>query len=144
MPPHSTATQPKAIDVVCLVAIDNKDQILVTQRAEDKPLPLLWEFPGGKVDQGESAEIALRREIIEELGLDLDALTRLPSVTHHYTFGTIRLIPFITLLKTRPDLSQLNAHAAARWIALHDWDQLQWAPADVPIIERLLQTEIST
>jgi 8-oxo-dGTP pyrophosphatase MutT (NUDIX family) len=47
MPTHSTATRAKVIDVVYLVAIDQKDQILVTQRAEDKPLPLLWEFPGG-------------------------------------------------------------------------------------------------
>jgi len=132
----------KTIDVVCLIMIDEDNQVLATQRAEDKPLGLLWEFPGGKIDSGESAEAALRREIIEELGIELGALTRLPAVTHAYDFGTIQLIPFLSKVDTRPHLGELHAHAAARWIALDEWDQLQWAPADVPIIERLLQTEL--
>ncbi len=132
------------IDVVCLIAIDRDRNILVTQRAKDKPLGLLWEFPGGKVDEGESIENALRREITEELGIELEELSRLPAVKHRYNFGVIQLIPFITSVETRPELSELNAHAAAQWIALEDWEQLSWAPADIPIIERLLNTEIST
>lgn len=63
---HSAPTH-TTIDVVCLVAIDLGNQILATQRAEDKPLGLLREFLGGKIDTGESAEDALRREIIERL-----------------------------------------------------------------------------
>lgn len=140
---HSILTH-KTINVVCLVAMDQDKQILATQRAEDKPLELLWEFPGGKIDTGESAEDALRREIIEELGIELGALTRLPEVTHAYDFGTIQLIPFLSKLDSRPQLGELNAHAAARWISLDEWDQLQWAPADAPIIERLLKTEVNT
>lgn len=139
---HSAPTH-QIIEVVCLVAIDRDNQILATQRAEDKPLGLLWEFPGGKIDTGESAEEALRREIIEELGIELGALTRLPAVTHVYDFGTIQLIPFLSKVETRPELGELHAHAAARWIALDEWDQLQWAPADLPIIERFLKTELS-
>lgn len=131
----------KTIDVVCLVAIDQEGKILATQRAEDKSLGLLWEFPGGKIDEGESAETALRREIREELGMELKELAEHPAVTHHYDFGTIQLIPFITHVETRPKITHLHAHAAARWIALTGWDQLQWAPADIPIIERLLQAE---
>lgn len=103
----------------------------------------LWEFPGGKIDTGESAEEALRREIIEELGIELGSLTQLPAVTHAYDFGTIQLIPFLSEVERRPQLNELHAHAAARWIALDKWDQLQWAPADLPIIERLLKTELS-
>lgn len=140
---NHSAPRHKIIDVVCLVAIDQGYHILATQRAEDKPLGLLWEFPGGKIDTGESAEVALRREIIEELGIELGALTRLPAVTHVYDFYTIQLIPFLSKVETRPQLGELHAHAAARWIALDEWDQLQWAPADLPIIERLLKTEFS-
>lgn len=140
---HSAPTH-KTIDVVCLVATDKDSHVLATQRAENKPLGLLWEFPGGKIDIGESAENALRREIIEELGIELGELTRLPDVTHAYDFGTIQLIPFLSKLDCRPKLGDLNAHAAARWISLDEWDQLQWAPADLPIIERLLQPEVNT
>ncbi len=139
---HSAPTH-KIIDVACLVAIDRDNQILATQRAEDKPLGLLWEFPGGKIDNGESAVDALRREAQERLGIKLGDLTEQPAVTHTYDFGTIHLIPFIARVETRPVIPALNVHAAAQWIALNEWDQLQWAPADVPIIERLLQTEIS-
>lgn len=143
MPNNHSAPTHKIIDVVCLIAIDRDNQILATQRGEDKPLGLLWEFPGGKIDTGESAEEALRREIIEELGIELGALTRLHAVTHTYDFGTIQLIPFLLKLEARPQLGELHAHATARWIALDEWDQLQWAPADLPIIERLLKTELS-
>ncbi|MGJ8651599.1 MAG: (deoxy)nucleoside triphosphate pyrophosphohydrolase [Opitutaceae bacterium] len=139
---HSVPTH-KIIDVVCLVAIDRDDQVLATQRAEDKPLGMLWEFPGGKIDTGESPEEALRREIIEELGIELGALTRLPAVTYAYDFGTIQLIPLLSKVDTRPQLGELHAHAAARWIALDEWDKLEWAPADLPIIERLQKTELS-
>lgn len=143
MPNTQSAPTHKAIDVVCLVAIDRDNKILATQRAEDEPLGLLWEFPGGKIDTGESAEEALRREIVEELGIELGALTRLPAVTHVYDFGTIQLIPFLSKLETRPQLSELHAHAATRWIALDECDQLEWAPADLPIIEMLRHTELA-
>jgi 8-oxo-dGTP diphosphatase len=126
-----------------MVAIGPDNKILATQRSEDKPLGLLWEFPGGKIDDGESAGTALRREIKEELGLELNELTQHPKVTHHYDFGTIQLIPFITRVETHPELPELNAHAAAQWIALNNWKQLPWAPADIPIIEGLLKTEVS-
>ena len=131
-------------DVVCLVMIDQDNQILATQRAKDKQLGLLWEFPGGKIDHSETADVALRREIQEELGLKLGQLTKHPAVTHRYDFGTIQLTPFITRVETHPEISHLHAHEAAQWIALKDWDQLHWTPADVPIIEKLLQTEVIT
>lgn len=143
MSDHLDTQRPSIIDVVCLVAIDPDYKILATQRAKDKLLGLLWEFPGGKIDQGESPEHALRREIVEELGIELVALSRLPSVTHQYDFGNIQLIPFLTKMEIHPKLSELNAHAAAQWIALKDWNQLQWAPADLPIIDWLLSTELS-
>ena len=141
MPNDSAVTKRTSIDVVCLVAIDQDGKILATQRAKDKPLPLVWEFPGGKIDAGESAEYALRREIVEELGIELGELSRLPRVTHQYEFGVIQLIPFLRKMDTHPKISKLNAHAATQWIALGKWNQLQWAPADLPIIDMLLNTE---
>ena len=131
------------MNIACGIMYDNSGKILMGLRKENGPNPNYWEFPGGKIDTGESAEDALRREIIEELGIELGTLTRLPAVTHTYDFGTIQLIPFLSKVETRPQLGELHAHAAARWIALDEWDQLQWAPADLPIIERLQKTELS-
>lgn len=73
--------------------------------------------------------------------MELEELAQHPAVTHYYDFGTIRLTPFVMHVETRPEIAHLHAHAAAKWIALDDWEQLPWAPADVTIIERLLQTE---
>jgi hypothetical protein len=64
-------------------------------------------------------------------------------VTHTHDFGTILLIPFLSKVETRPQLAELHTHTAARWIALDEWHQLQWAPADLLIIETLLKLELS-
>ena len=140
---HSTpSSRAETIQVVCLVAIDADKHILATQRAADKPLALLWEFPGGKIEPGESAPSALRREIREELDIELGELLPQAPVVHDYDFGRIELTPFIARVARRPEGLTLHAHRAAQWIALADWQRLQWADADVPIIQRLLQTEL--
>ena len=125
------------IPVACLVMQDNDGFILATQRSPAKSMGLLWEFPGGKVEDGEEPEDALRREIIEELSLDLGELTLLPKVQHDYDFGTIHLIPFLFHCDERPDF-KLNEHNASKWIELEEWESLNWAPADVPVINYLL------
>jgi 8-oxo-dGTP diphosphatase len=124
--------------VVCLVLRDAEGRVLVTQRPEGKRLALLWEFPGGKVEAGESLETALRREIREELGIEVDALEPFAAVHHEYDYGSIYLQPFISACEQHPELS-LNEHKDAQWIFLSDWKQLLWAPADIPIVEKLLR-----
>lgn len=131
------------IEVVCLVLQDGAGKVLTTQRPADKRLALLWEFPGGKVENGESPEQALRREIQEELGIELGELEGLSAVDHHYEFGSIRLLPFSSRCLARPVL-KLSEHEDARWINLDEWNVLDWAPADVPVIENLLHEWAST
>ncbi len=123
--------------VVCLVLIDKHGSFLATQRPAGKHLGLFWEFPGGKVEEGESPECALRREIQEELGIGVGALQPMPAVAHVYEFGTIRLLPFKSSCATRPRLT-LTEHIDAKWIDPSDWQSLQWTPADIPIIHDLL------
>jgi len=122
--------------VACIVLMDASGAILVTRRPLDKALGNLWEFPGGKVEDGESPEQGLRREIQEELRLPLPCLEPLSPVTHRYDFGTIRLLPFLARCDPRPGV-HLVEHTEARWIQLSQADALEWAPADIPVVKEL-------
>jgi 8-oxo-dGTP diphosphatase len=128
----------KVTKVVCLVLMDESGAVLATQRPPGKRLAEHWEFPGGKIESGESGEEALRREIREELGIDLGDLKQLPSETHSYEFGSIELIPFLSQCAIRPGL-MLTEHIAETWLHPHEYNSLVWAPADIPILEQLVQ-----
>jgi 8-oxo-dGTP diphosphatase len=121
------------LTVTCLIIADPGGCVLATRRPLDKALGGLWEFPGGKVEVGESGEEALRREILEELRLELGALQALTPVEHAYDFGTIRLLPFLACCQERPAI-HLVEHMDSRWLAPVDFGSLEWAPADVPIL----------
>ena len=121
--------------VVCLVLYASDGAVLATQRPEGKSLGGFWEFPGGKIEPGEPAEDALRREIREELDLELGELRPLAPTEHQYDFGTIRLIPF--LAACQGSSFSLIEHADARWLRPDELASVPWAPADIPIIEQL-------
>lgn len=130
------------LNVTCLVLIDSQGSILATQRPEEKALGGLWEFPGGKVESGEEPEEALRREIQEELCLKLCDLTPLEPVEHTYPFGTIRLLPFLARCKERPEI-HLVEHTALRWLPIEETGQIEWAPADLPVLVQLREMQKS-
>ena len=82
------------INVTCaIIIIDNK--ILVTQRSEKMKLPLKWEFPGGKLEEGENEVECIKREIKEEINIEIDVLKKLSNVVHDYGAFEINLIPFV-------------------------------------------------
>lgn len=126
------------IHVVCAV-IDQNGLILCAQRSDTMALPLKWEFPGGKIEPGEAEEPALKREILEELNVDIEILERLPEHDCAYTpEKIIRLIPYRCIIK---DVSQLQAreHAELRWVERHKLLELDWAAADVPVVNDVIQ-----
>lgn len=128
---------PRLLDVVCLVLRDPAGCILATQRPAGKLLAGYWEFPGGKIEPGESPEDAVRRELREELRLDVAGPLRpLTPAEHLYDFGLVRLRPFLLDCPARP-VFQLTEHADARWLHPADFATVPWAPADDPILAEL-------
>ena len=95
-------------------------------------LPHKWEFPGGKIDPGESPEECLRRELLEELGIHVHVGECLPASTHQYpTFG-VTLYPFVCDIKSGEIV--LHEHSAVTWLSLDKLNTLDWAEADLPVI----------
>lgn len=130
--------QDSVINVVCLVMIDEEGFLFATQRGEHQSLGGKWEFPGGKVEEGEDPRSALKRELQEELQLDLGEgeLHPMPAVEHAYDTTVICLEPFLFRCSGRPRIVMVE-HQALRWCSLKDAIHLDWAPADVPILKSL-------
>lgn len=119
------------IDVTCAIIRNDDERILVVQRGYGTEHPLKWEFPGGKVDQGEDPEDCIIREIKEELSLDVIIIDKLDSVEHDYGIKQVRLIPFIC--ETLMYLPVLSEHAAFKWIEISEFDDIDFLEADIAI-----------
>jgi 8-oxo-dGTP diphosphatase len=120
------------IDVTCAIIISN-NKILCVQRSAIMSMPSKWEFPGGKLEEGESEEECLLREIREELGLVVQITSRLRENIHEYHENLrIRLIPFICKI-TSGELS-LKEHSQSKWLEKPDLLVLDWAEADLPVV----------
>lgn len=122
----------KSIQVACAI-IENGGKVLSTQRGESMSLPLKWEFPGGKINNGESPEECLKRELSEELGIEVAVGLSLPPATHHYPTFTVTLYPFICTIVAGE--ITLHEHAAIAWLPPGELHTLDWAGADLPVIE---------
>lgn len=129
----------REIDVVCGVILDQEGRYLVCRRPEGKHLGGLWEFPGGKVDAGEMPDAALERELEEELWIKVEVGERLRDVRWDYGGVVVRLMPF--LCEIRSGQPRPLEHSEVRWITLGEAGDLDWAPADTPILEELALRE---
>ncbi|MGK7376929.1 (deoxy)nucleoside triphosphate pyrophosphohydrolase [Planococcus sp. 1R117A] len=127
----------KNIHVVGAVITDG-DKILCAQRGTEKALPGLWEFPGGKIEQGESPQEALQREIKEEMHCEIEIGEQVEHTVYEYDFGNVHLTTFYCkLLQGKPVLTE---HIAIKWLGPDELEQLEWAPADIPAIEKIAKT----
>lgn len=125
----------KEIHVVGAV-IEKNNLILCAQRGPDKSLAYLWEFPGGKIETNESNRQALEREIQEELQCQIEVKSKITTTRYEYDFGFVNLTTFhCRLIDGEPTLTE---HVDVKWLPIEQLSSLDWAPADIPTIDILL------
>lgn len=111
--------------------------ILAARRGPGKALPGLWEFPGGKIEPGESAVDALNREIVEEFKREITVQAYLTTTEYEYDFGVVSLTTYFAELHgADPELTE---HTEVRWLAPHELFDVEWAPADIPAVQLLVE-----
>ncbi len=127
----------KHIQVVAAIVV-HENKILCVQRNENKYnyISKKYEFPGGKMEEGESKEETIKREMLEELNLVIDVKEDFLTVTHEYPDFIITMHSFICSCKD-PSL-ELSEHIAFQWLPASEMGDLDWAAADVPIVEKLM------
>ena len=127
----------KTIKVVAAI-IRDRDQIFATQRGYGD-FKDGWEFPGGKVEPGESPEEAIVREIKEELKADIKVTGFFTTVEHDYPTFHLSMDCFWAELIDRTEMTLLE-HEAAKWLTLDQIDSVDWLPADVKVVEAIKQS----
>ena len=125
----------KHFHVTCAI-IEKDGKVLSTQRSETMSLPLKWEFPGGKIHDGELPEEGLKRELHEELGIEVAVGRSLSPVTHQYPNFIVTLYPFIC--KINAGDIKLHEHKAFIWLSPEKLHELDWAEADAPVIKEYI------
>ncbi len=100
-------------------------------------LPLKWEFPGRKIEEIETSEQCLLREIKEKLGVAIEILKKLPN--SYYDYGTFEIILIPYLCKYLGDEIILSEHIEFQWLLFSELELLDWASADIPIVNEILE-----
>ena len=132
----SQESGPSHIHVACAI-IERDGLVLAAQRSESMSLPLKWEFPGGKIEEGESLFACLIRELHEEMGVGITVGAALTATTHSYPAFTVTLHPFLCGIETGSII--LHEHAAIAWVVPEQLPLLDWAEADGPVIAEYLR-----
>ncbi len=128
----SSPENPSVVDVVGAVIRDG-ERVLMAQRPEGKTQAGLWEFPGGKIEPGETPEEALARECREELALEIENPSVLRSVVHRYPEKTVRLI--LVECSVRPGSVPVPQEGqSVAWVRPSDLDRLPVCPADKDLL----------
>lgn len=127
----------KKIEVVAAVILHN-NKILCVQRGDNKYnyIAFKYEFPGGKVEEGETNEEAIKREILEELNLEITIESQFITVNHEYPDFILVMHSFICSCTS--NALQLSEHIAFKWLDKAELKPLDWAAADVPIVDKLI------
>lgn len=125
----------KRINVVGAVLTEGT-KVLAAQRGPNMALAGMWEFPGGKIEEGETPQEALRRELQEELHCTAEIGEKVETTEHEYDFGIVVLTTYYAkLVEGTPELTE---HSEIRWIEGHELHSVEWAPADVPAVDQIL------
>ena len=122
-------------DVVAGILLDGDGRVLITERVDDGPFHGMWEFPGGKINGDESLEAALRRELIEEIGVDALASAHFMRLDHRYSDRHV-CIDFYLVTEWLNEPASLEGQQI-RWVSISELDADVLLPADLPVVEAL-------
>ncbi|MGF9769616.1 (deoxy)nucleoside triphosphate pyrophosphohydrolase [Bacillus paramobilis] len=125
----------KKVSVVGAVIYNEKNEILCALRSPTMSLPNYWEFPGGKINEGEMPQDALIREIKEELGCMITVGTKIEEVEHEYENIIVDLATYKAYIES--GTPKALEHAELQWVQVKNLLKLKWAPADIPTVESL-------
>ena len=129
----------KILLVVAVALIDADDRVLIAQRPEGKALAGLWEFPGGKIDQGERPEAALIRELQEELGITVKEACLAPLTFASYAYPEFHLLMPLYVCRRWEGFVQSREGQALKWVRARDLREYPMPPADEPLIPPLVE-----
>ena len=124
----------RLVFVVAAALINPEGRILLARRPEGKSMAGLWEFPGGKVEPGESPETALIRELQEELGIDTWESCLAPLTFASHAYETFHLLMPLFACRKWQGIPQSREGQALKWVTAHNLREYPMPPADVPLI----------
>lgn len=128
--------QKNIIHVVGAVLKNEQGEILCALRSPSMSMPNLWEFPGGKIEDGEKPRESLAREIQEELGCEIEVGEMIEDIHYEYASVIVHLMTYYAkLLRGTPEAKE---HARIEWMPVSKLSSLEWAPADIPTIHKLV------
>jgi 8-oxo-dGTP diphosphatase len=126
------------VRIVTAAILEKDGRILIARRGPGGALAGKWEFPGGKLEEGETPEQCLQRELREELGIESEVGEVVASSVFHYAHGSIDLVAYRVHHVSGAFVP--SVHDAIEWVAAVDLSNYDFAPADVPIVQRLAAT----
>ena len=125
----------KTVHVVGAIIENNKNEIFCALRSSEMTLPNYWEFPGGKIEENETPQEALAREIKEEFNCEISVGEKVEDTTYEYEKVIVRLETYLSvILKGLPTAVE---HAETRWVPRDQLMSLNFAPADIPAVKKL-------
>lgn len=125
--------------VVAVALVDRDGRILLAQRPEGKSMAGLWEFPGGKVNEGEAPEFALMRELEEELGIETRPTCYSPVAFASHSYETFHLLMPLFICRSWKGNPQPLEHSALKWVKPSDLHEYPMPAADIPLVAQLRQ-----
>jgi mutator protein MutT len=118
--------------IVTAAIMVKSSKVFAARRSPGSHMAGYWEFPGGKIEAGETAEECLTRELFEELGIVTKVGKFFGESTHDYGTKTIQLLAY--KVEHVSGEFELMVHDKLRWLSLYELDEVKWAPADIPLV----------
>lgn len=131
------SSKPIVLVAACAL-IDTDNRILIAQRPEGKSMAGMWEFPGGKVEDGETPEAALIRELNEELGIETKETCLAPLTFASYSYEKFHLLMPLYICRRYWGVPQSKEGQALKWVRSHNLRDYEMPPADEPLIPHLI------